>query len=65
MNQLIIILLRWTNLHAAGVIELLIAADVVLHDLVFTHPADLLPLLVTLGAARCLVPNKENLAEFH
>ena len=53
------------DLHAAGVIELLIAADVVLHNLVFTDPADLLPFLVALGAARCLVPNKENLAEFH
>ena len=52
------------DLHTARVIELLIAADVVLHNLVFTDPADLLPFLVALGAARCLVPNKENLAEF-
>ena len=65
MNQLTTSSYYWTNLHAAWVIELLIAADVVLHDFVFTDPADLLPLLVTLGAARCLVPNKENLAEFH
>ena len=53
------------NLHAAGVIELLVAADVVLHDLVLADPADLQPLLVTLGAARRLVSDKEDLAEPH
>jgi len=53
------------TLHAAGVIELLVAADVVLHDLVLADPADLQPLLVTLGAARRLVSDKEDLAESH
>ena len=53
------------DLHAAGVIELLVAANVILHNLVFADPADLLPLLMALGAARRLVSHKENLSELH
>lgn len=46
-------------------IELLVAADVILDNLVFADPADLLPLLVALGAARGLVSHKENLTKLH
>ena len=46
-------------------IELLVAADVVLHDFVFADPADLLSLLVALGAAWGLVSNKKYLAQLH
>ena len=46
-------------------IELLVATDVILHNLVFADPADFLFLLMTLGAARRFVSHKENLTELH
>ena len=51
------------HLHTPGVVELLVAVDVVVRDLLLADPALLLGLLVALAAARLVVPDKEDLTE--
>ena len=53
-----------TNLHAPGMVVLLIAVDVVIRDLLLADPALLHCLLVALAAARLVVPDEEDLTEF-
>ena len=52
-----------TNLHTLGMVELLVAVDVVVRDLLLADPALLHCLLVALAAARLVLSHEEYLAE--
>ena len=52
-----------TNLHTLGMVELLVAVDVVVCYLLLTHPALLLSLAVALAAARLVLSHEEDLTQ--
>ena len=52
-----------TNLHTLGMVELLVAVDVVVRDLLLADPALLHSLAVTLAAARLVLSHEEDLTQ--